>query len=340
MKRLNRMVSGIAALAFILPSFARAEDKSIYGDDNRLDYFEAPADMKELAKSVVSFWKNEHVRIDGDRARVATANFGDAVGLCPSERFREQPVGAFCSGSLVGEDLVMTAGHCITDEASCAGAKLVFGYAVTERGKAANTTVPASDVYSCKKIVKRDLDKPPTGTVGIIGAIVGNVLDTTGPDYALIQLDRKVTGRRPLPINRGSKIKEGAGVFVIGHPVGLPLKVAGDAKVRSSKFMRAHFTTDLDTFGGNSGSPVFNVRTKLIEGILVRGGTDFVKSPEGCTISYSVGQNDGKGEAVTHVSVLKDHIPAFKSAEEATRTVELSPEDTEFEPLERTVSFD
>ncbi|KAF0127138.1 MAG: periplasmic protease [Elusimicrobia bacterium] len=340
MKRLNRMVSGIAALAFILPSFARAEDKSIYGDDNRLDYFEAPADMKELARSVVSLWKNEHVRVDGGTARVATANFGEAVGLCPSERFREQPVGAFCSGSLVGEDLVMTAGHCIVDEAQCADTRLVFGYAVTERGKAANTTVPAADVYSCKKIIKRDLDKPPTGTVGLIGAIVGNILDTTGPDYALIQLDRKVTDRRPLPINRGSKVKQGTGVFVIGHPVGLPLKVAGDARVRSSKFMRAHFTADLDTFGGNSGSPVFNVKTKKIEGILVRGGTDFVKSPEGCTVSYSVGQNDGKGEAVTHVSVLKDYIPSFKSAPETSKLVELSPEDTEFEPLERTVSFD
>ncbi|MDT8287705.1 MAG: serine protease, partial [Elusimicrobiales bacterium] len=226
------------------------------------------------------------------------------------------------------------------DEAACADTKLVFGYAVTARGKAADTAVPASDVYSCKKIIKRDLDKPPSGAIGLIGAIVGNVLDTTGPDYALIQLDRKVTGRKPLPINRGRKIKEGAGVFVIGHPVGLPLKVAGDARVRSSKFMRAHFTTDLDTFGGNSGSPVFNVKTKKIEGILVRGGTDFAKSPEGCTVSYSVGQNDGKGEAVTHVSVLKDYIPSFKSAAETPKTVELSPEDTEFEPLERAVSFD
>lgn len=340
MKSLNRMVSGITALAFILPSFAKAEDKSIYGEDNRLDYFEAPADMKEMARSVVSLWKNEHVRVDGNTARVATANFGEALGLCPSERFREQPVGAFCSGSLVGEDLIMTAGHCVLDEAQCSDTKFVFGYAVAERGKAAVTAFPASDVYSCKKIIKRDLDKQPTNTVGLIGAIVGNLLDTTGPDYALIQLDRKVSGRKPLPINRGSKVKEGAGVFVIGHPVGLPLKVAGDARVRASKFMRAHFTADLDTFGGNSGSPVFNVRTKLIEGILVRGGTDFVKSPEGCTISYSVGQNDGKGEAVTHVSVLKDHIPAFKSAEEAPKTVELSPEETEFEPLERTVSFE
>jgi hypothetical protein len=85
---------------------------------------------------------------------------------------------------------------------------------------------------------------------------------------------------------------------------------------------------------------VFNLKTKQIEGILVRGGTDFVKSPEGCAISYSVGQNDGKGEAVTHVSLLKDYIPSFKSADESPKMVELDPAEMAFEPLERTVAFE
>jgi len=97
---------------------------------------------------------------------------------------------------------------------------------------------------------------------------------------------------------------------VIGHPVGLPVKVAGDAKVRDAS-PRYFVMTDLDTFGGNSGSAVFNAKTKLIEGILVRGGTDFVRSPAGCTVSCQVGQNEGKGEAVTKISALSSSIPAI-----------------------------
>ena len=244
-------------------------------------------------------------------------SFGDALNLCPGEAFREQPIGAFCSGTLVGKDIIMTAGHCIVDETSCADTRLVFGYNIAAEGGAARTTVPAKDLYSCKRIIKRDLDKNYPGIIGLALNIVKALLNKAGPDYALIQLDRPVTGRAPLEINR-KKVKEGAPVFVIGHPVGLPVKIAGDAKVRDAGH-RAWFSTDLDTFGGNSGSAVFNAKTNLIEGILVRGGTDFVDSPAGCKTQFRSGQDEGKGEAVTKISMLKKHIPELG----ASKTEEL-----------------
>ena len=277
-----------------------SESKSIYGFDDRQDYYAASAPMKQLSDSVVSLWNANYVRTVDGKATMSTVNFGQAVGLCPGQKFAEQPIGAFCSGTLVGEDVVMTAGHCIVDEAKCAATKLVFGYALKKAGDYP-TTVPAGDVYGCSSIIKRDLDTK----TGFLESIFNG---GPGPDFALIRLDRKVTGRKPLAIHKKAKPANGDRLFVIGHPVGLPLKVAGNAKVRDAS-PKYFFKADLDTFGGNSGSAVFNASTNLIEGILVRGDVDFIDSPAGCKVASVVPQDGGRGEAVTKISVVEKYIP-------------------------------
>ncbi|OGR42281.1 MAG: hypothetical protein A2X35_00830 [Elusimicrobia bacterium GWA2_61_42] len=340
MNKLFKSISMLAAAAVVLPSLANAGAKSIYGNDDRLDYFEASAGMRVLSDSVVSLWPSQQVKFDGGEFKLATMSFGDALDLCPGEKFREQPIGAFCSGTLVGEDIVMTAGHCITDEAKCADTRFVFGFNIDKEGGEARTAVKAKDIYGCKRIIKRDLDKQGSGIIGTGLAILGALLNKAGPDYALVQLDRKVEGRKPLPVNRDG-IDNGAQIFVIGHPVGLPLKVAGNATVRDAG-PKAFFTTDLDTFGGNSGSAVFNTRTNLIEGILVRGGTDFVATPAGCKAQARVGQAEGKGEAVTKISMLKKYIPeigSYKAAEMETKGVTVEQVPSADEALARRIQF-
>ncbi|MEW5951209.1 MAG: trypsin-like serine protease [Elusimicrobia bacterium] len=305
-----------AAFAIILNCVSFASDKMIYGDDNRIDFYAMNSSKKSLADSVVSFWENASVTYDSASSsyKLKTVNFGDRLNLCPDERFREQPIGAFCSGSLVGEDLIMTAGHCITDENKCADTKIVFGYAVKSPNSQAVTSMPASEVYTCKKIIKRQLGPEPTPDnpegIGL------------GPDYALIRLDRKVSGHKPLKINRAGNLTKGTPLFVIGHPVGLPVKLADDSKVRDTE-QDGYFIADLDTFGGNSGSPVFNASTNLIEGILVRGDTDFERSPAGCTVSYRTEQDEGRGEDVTKVSLLAELIPGKNKELSNTQDLEM-----------------
>jgi len=314
MKTLIKTTLSAAAALLILPVLSFSEYKSIYGADNRLEYFAAAQDMKTLSDSVVSLWKSASIEIlNPGGVKLKTMNFGERLNLCPGEKFREQPIGAFCSGSLVGPDLVMTAGHCIKDAAGCADARMVFGYSIRKDGEAAVTTLPASEVYSCAKIIKRFLGGEP-GSANPTGQALG-------PDYALIQLDRKVTGHKPLPINRGANLKKGDGIVVIGHPVGLPLKVAGGASVRDFS-KKGYFTADLDTFGGNSGSPVFNAKTKKIEGILVRGDEDFAESPAGCTTMATYEQTGGRGEDVTKISALSASIPKLPGEKAGTKMAE------------------
>ena len=93
-------------------------------------------------------------------------------------------------------------------------------------------------------------------------------------------------------------------MHVIGHPVGLPAKVAGGAIVRDNT-PNPFFVANLDTYGGNSGSPVFNSRTHRVEGILVRGERDFVARGN-CTVSFVCPTTGCRGEDVTRITKLRE----------------------------------
>ncbi len=278
-------------------------DKVIYGEDDRKDYYEMPADVKAIADSVVSLWDKANISFDSSKNKyvLKTMNFGEKLNLCEDEPFREQPIGAFCSGALISEDTVITAGHCIQNTTRCSSTYFVFGYAIKNRyqSNTAQTEFDYNDVYKCKSIIKTQVGPEPTPDnpqgVGL------------GPDYAIIKLDRKVINRTPLKINTNQNLKKGDEMFVIGYPVGLPVKFADGAIVRDPS-PDGYFVANLDTYGGNSGSPVFNLKTKLIEGILVRGDNDFIQTPMGCTVSNRVDNNGGRGEDVTKISVLYRYL--------------------------------
>lgn len=97
----------------------------------------------------------------------------------------------------------------------------------------------------------------------------------------------------------------GEGLFVVGHPSGLPTKVAGGTEVVGNDEDN-FFTALLDTFGGNSGSAVFNSETLEVEGILVRGARDYVYDSEASC--YRVNHCEGQsplgcdGESVSRMS--------------------------------------
>lgn len=298
--------SGVVPEPVVYPAEAEAPyvDKVIYGQDDRLDYYESPAAMRVLADSVVSLWDKKSVNPVPKWKQAmlfAYSTLGEKMGLCPGERFADQRIGAFCSGTLVGDDIVMTAGHCIKNKAKCEDTNFIFGFGLKHPKDLRDFTliVPESDVYGCKEIIAQRFMDP--GAEQSLGAPMS-------ADFALIRLDRKVEGRRPLPVNRGPDPVIGTGLFVIGHPNGLPVKVAAGARVGKSG-EKHFFSADLDIFSGNSGSAVFNAETGLIEGIASRGpALEYVSSPAGCNVAHVRPQNDNI-VAITKISELEKYIP-------------------------------
>ena len=68
---------------------------------------------------------------------------------------------------------------------------------------------------------------------------------------------------------------------------------------------------NLDTYGGNSGSAVFNATDGKIEGVLVRGEMDYVFK-NGCRISNVCATDACRGEDVT---LIERVLPALTKAQ-------------------------
>ncbi|ATH07738.1 hypothetical protein BIY24_07200 [Halobacteriovorax marinus] len=259
----------------ISSSFADAP-KVVYGIDNRVESEEfSDQRFSSAASSVAGMVWNKKLTQSQDNSEVL--NFKKLsmqlyYNVCKEERFSDQIPLPTCTAFLVGPDLLLTAGHCINDETQCKQNTWIFDY--TKGTQAINK----DNAYSCKKLIDRKLN---TNTVNV-------------KDYALIQLDREVTNREPLKLRRDGKVKRNTPLIVIGHPVGLPLKIADGAKVSGFKFSdlihpitslkkrKNYFVTNTDTYIGNSGSPVFNEETGDVEGILIQGKKDFYYTGEDC----------------------------------------------------------
>jgi hypothetical protein len=142
----------------------------------------------------------------------------------------------------------------------------------------------------------------------------------TGADYALVRLDRQAAGRPALAVRRTGKIDPNQAVYVMGHPSGLPLKYAPGAFVRDNANVN-FFVANLDTYGGNSGSPVFNADEGMVEGILVRGDTDFVRVGN-CYVSNVCPTTGCRGEDVTRTTVFADSVPEIAEPEDIESRLE------------------
>lgn len=257
--------------------------KVIYGDDNRLDLYEVQEQNKlNWAASTVALMRAESISINGNTANIRENIIGQYYNLCTDEPFYDQNSAAFCSGFLVDENTIVTAGHCVRSQDSCNTTKFVFGFA-KQSPSDRTLQVPAQEVYSCKQLVH-------------------SVANSYGEDFAVVKLDRPVVGHSAVTLASNNP-EVGAPLTVIGHPSGLPTKVSGGAEVRS---LRAEYlVANLDTYGGNSGSAVFNTNTGAVEGILVRGESDYVMVG-GCRKSKVCTSTGCRGEDVT---LIKQAFP-------------------------------
>lgn len=288
-KRKGRKQRALAALDDTqLTKALRDAQKVVYGVDDRREAHEIDdPSAQRNADSVASLIDIGNITDNGDgTSTIETVKFGDANNLCSNERFRDQPTSPFCSGFLVSPDLLATAGHCINGN-NLARTRFVFGFKMKPDGTA-NVVIPNEQIF-----------------LGV--GIVAHELDQSGADFAVVKLERVVQGRVPLSMRRTGKVSDQSGLYVIGHPSGLPLKYAAGAVVRENA-SDDYFVANLDTYGGNSGSPVFNAASDEVEGILVRGETDFVLA-NGCRVSNVCPTTGCRGEDVTRTTLFSQHVP-------------------------------
>lgn len=292
MKRISK-VFRVGAKVALAASFAAVNvsaadmytkrPKVIYGKDDRLDVYQvSDAALLSMASSTAAMIAKYQLTSQDDNQtfEIKGKIFGEDFGLCKDEPFYSQPNAAMCSGFLVGPDLLATAGHCISDF-DCSSNAFVFNYKMSGPGMNP-TSASAADVYACKKVIAREL--------------------TRKQDYALVQLDRPVVGHAPLSLSQ-TPAKQGDALVMIGHPSGLPTKIAGGASVRKGE--EGYFVANTDSYGGNSGSAVFNATTQEVVGILVRGEVDYkYDNANMCTRSNYCADEDCRGEDVTHIEYI------------------------------------
>jgi hypothetical protein len=272
-----------------LARMAQDRQRVVYGVDNRKDLFQITnAKIRKTADAVVALVEKADLTADGRGGwNLKTTSYKRDYKLCSSEAFSSQPLGCFCSGFLVRPDVVATAGHCVKNKADLARMRFVFGFRM-KNATSARENFAEDDVYEGVGLIGRKMTEDQT-------------------DWALVRLSRPVLGRSPVAFRTAGKIAATQRLFVIGHPCGLPLKFADGARVRDNS-PKPFFVANLDTYGGNSGSPVFNAQNHQVEGILVRGENDFVTSGS-CYISLVCPTTGCRGEDVTRATQWSGAVP-------------------------------
>ena len=297
LNRRNTKMGGVDARPASVPASAndnlpvRAVDHLIYGDDDRKDIYEIKNSLtlssnekeaiRKNANSVVLLLSENEITDKGDGTLIpqnvpfirATADprnkekkeYKRLRGDVP---FYGQPqlVGEWGSGFLVAPDIVATAAHCIFDVTPGTSmikkdleklkkTRFIFGFQMLDQQNP--EFIKKTEVYEADCVIDYRYEYNQDFSKQI--------------DWALVRLKRPVKNHTIVSIRfDGKKISDNQLVHVIGHPLGLPLKYAGHAKVWNNE-NSSYFATNLDAFGGNSGSPVFNATTHVIEGIYVTG---------------------------------------------------------------------
>ncbi|MBT3235442.1 MAG: trypsin-like peptidase domain-containing protein [Bdellovibrionales bacterium] len=287
--------------------------KVIYGGDDRRSVHHSKLDaFKVLADSTAVMMESSSIaKIDIPSLVLLVGNsLSKEMGICSDSRFASEPAFGLCSGFLIAPDLLVTAGHCIASMSACQSNMWVFDYRIDMIGNNGSSYILRENIYSCVEIVAHKID-------------IGK-----GIDYSVIRLDRP-TNRPALKFRREGQIAKGENLVVIGHPSGVPTKIAGNAQVRTDD-NPYFFKANLDTFGGNSGSAVFNLESQEVEGVLVRGERDYIYDrSKKCYVVNNCLDDGCDGEDVVRITqldlpVVLGEVPAREETETGTVDGEIS----------------
>ncbi len=240
---------------------------TIFGVDNRADISKVKSQkIREMARSIPALVQKKFLKsLNEEEFSIETRSYIKDLGFCSDEKFvKNQGLLANCSAFLIGEKIIGTAAHCFDDNMDMGidDYAVVFDYVADEKGNGPKV-IRKENVYYIKKFVKQEYEW------------------VTFKDYAVLELTKEVSDRDPLKVSVGRRVETKTPLFILGYPLGLPLKYQPSGKVDSVDHKINSFRHQLDTYSVNSGSAVFNAETKEIVGIHVRGtGFNYKKDKE------------------------------------------------------------
>lgn len=202
------------------------------------------------------------VATDASHVRLHHQSNGNFNALCSDQRWWNQPVvlersgeafGSFgYTGYLVAPDLVLTCWHG-WDHFQHARQIAIFDYS-TASGSGVPVELSAESV----------IEIAPTP---VFGPDEARAASLCAGDWVLLRLARPVA-RDLSPVELAAP-RPGGLAYTLGHPLGLPLKLAQGGRVLGVE--GATFRVALDTYTGNSGSPVFDAVSHALIGIVSEG---------------------------------------------------------------------
>ena len=298
---------------FIISIFISASvNATIYGVDSRQEIERATDEIQTISKMSVAQFTMDSIKIQSDKITVHGPSYSKYRNLCSGgSPFEFQTAVASCSGILLSDHILLTAGHCISDgprtalQASedeetppqCSDSYFAVGF----KTKTNSLTKETSEIKSfsknhmskCKHVLKRRI-------------ISGN----SKLDYAIVELET------PLPFEKGIlKIESDINstqlqdfLLVLGYPNGIPMKLA-EGQVTSINPNENFVLATTDTFERNSGSPVFLKNSLHLVGLLIAGGVDI---EQGSTQKFCIREkyvknpNIGQEKILTIDSIRKD----------------------------------
>lgn len=203
--------------------------------------------------------------------------------VCASEPYRDQP--CLCSGTafVIHENFALTALHNLEYNTLQELVLIPDFKLLTRSGKYARA-ISRENVFRISEVIQLE--------------------DTPDIDMALLRLDHPAAPHQVLVVDSVNTVQTGNDVYTLGHPMGMPMKLTINASVR--QVTQDHFYATLDTYQGNSGSPVFDYHSHRVTGIVLEGMTDFISKGDCMTSNLCL--VNCKGEKVLKLAQLWPQI--------------------------------
>lgn len=262
----------------------------IYGEDS-VENVTSSNSLKSVSELSVALVKKAdlHPNPRQDSWQLTDESVKERYGTCSDFKLSHEIAPAFCSGVLVTPNVVLTAGHCFDENTTCENSAFVLGFETALMGTSQNR-LKKGNIFSCKRIIRL------------------KNFDDKQLDYALIELDRS-TLMHPIPLasNTATELTVQSEIYTIGYPLGVAKKRATGV-IRTNEVEGMNIVAELDVYGGNSGSPVYDKKTNRLIGILAGGESDFEMDVKNqCEKAKLCNQGECVGELVVPIDrILKD----------------------------------